>query len=477
MTKRLMLIAVLLIVSGFTPAFGQETFERRPALIVELGNRLTTADPIRNAQRVDSFTFLAGVRPRHIASLHDFEELNAPLLKELDRAELRRMGRWVRIETNSETELDYLRTMLDSTGLVKQTYRAPTPVPAVAYTPAPAPANAGVPDFNAMQGYFRPAPLGMDVDYAQAALADSDVRVVFGDVEAGWNKNHFDIPLKNKNVSGLALAANTSWYPHGTAVVGIVAGRDNGQGVKGIAPDSKVRLYSVFRRQENRIFDNVPGAIIKAAQEMKKGSVLLLEIQYNNIEGVPSYVPVEYFLAEFEAIQFAIKRGLIVVEVAGNGGLNLDVYLIRDENGDVPDSGAIMVGAGGVPNNFNKGGKGENLRTLWFSNYGSRINVQNWGEYVVTTGYGDLANGPSARNHNFTAEFNGTSSAGAVTAGACVLIQEYAITTLGRPLTNAEMRDLLIETGTAQLGNSNKEHIGPRPNLRAVFQKIDTMVN
>ena len=120
------------------------------------------------------------------------------------------------------------------------------------------------------------------------------------------------------------------------------------------------------------------------------------------------------------------------------------------------DSGAIIVGAGGSPLG------GNNLARLWFSNYGSRLDLQGWGENVVTTGYGDLYTGAS-KNEWYTSNFGGTSSASPIVAGAATVLQAVVKARTGTPLSPESLRQLLVSTGTPQVGT---QHIGPRPDLR-----------
>ena len=73
---------------------------------------------------------------------------------------------------------------------------------------------------------------------------------------------------------------------------------------------------------------------------------------------------------------------------------------------NVRDSGAVMVGAGTPTGRIAE----------WFTNYGSRVDLEGWGSSVTTTGYGDLWNtGPDS---TYTAGFNGTSSATPIVTGS-----------------------------------------------------------
>lgn len=87
----------------------------------------------------------------------------------------------------------------------------------------------------------------------------------------------------------------------------------------------------------------------------------------------------EYWNDIFDAINAATSSGIIVVEAAGNGEMNLDNARYKDRfDRYVRNSGALLVGAGDANTH----------KPLCFTNHGSRVDVQGWGEKVMTTGYG-----------------------------------------------------------------------------------------
>jgi len=318
------------------------------------------------------------------------------------------------------------------------------------------------PSFEEYQGYLGPAPHGIDAPAAWRR-GHRGAGVWFADIEGGWNATHEDLPGDRiAHVAGQPIN-DPSWRAHGTAVLGEVVGRDNGKGVVGIAPD----VEQVFTSSIGGIA--VADAIDRAANKLRTGDVLLIELQGVGPRG--TYIPVEYWDDVYDAIAVATRRGVIVIEAAGNGAENLDhrAYA-RKFDRKKRDSGAIMVGAGGPPRDGFR-----DRERLDFSNYGARVDVQGWGRKVATLDYGDLQACDLEKRQNvdrdYTNEFSGTSSASPIVAGAAVLL-ESAAKQNGSVLSPAELRELLQLTGTPQAGNTN-EHIGPRPDLARALQAIE----
>ena len=338
-------------------------------------------------------------------------------------------------------------------------------------------------DFSTRQAYLDVAPGGIDARYAwtRPGGAGTGVRII--DVEGEWRFSHEDLTQNQGGQVGGTAPNNLRWRNHGTAVVGVFGGDRNAFGITGIAPDANTRAISIFGGMGSA------GAIRRAADLLGAGDVLLIELhragprfQFAERDDQRGYIAIEWWPDDFAAIRYAIGRGVIVIEAAGNGAENLDDALYDTRPAGFPatwanpfrrvqDSGAILVGAGAPPPGTHGRNHGPDRSRLDFSNFGASIDVQGWGREVTTCGYGDLQGGAN-EDLWYTDTFSGTSSASPVVVGAVTCMQG-ALRAAGRTLlTPATARQVLRTTGSAQQdapGRPATQRIGNRPNLRQAF--------
>jgi len=355
------------------------------------------------------------------------------------------MASWHELVLLPGTDVERALVELRARPEVEHAYVAPEPVPLPV-----------TPDFTSDQNnYFGPAPSGTETVYARSLAGGRGAGVQLVDLEYDWHFEHEDLGLSPSIlITGERWSAHGS--NHGTAVLGILRGRDNGFGITGGAPDATLRVASPMFNGWYKPAD----AITSASAQMVAGDVLLLEQQTRGPATDTAYVPLEWIPSVYDAILLATQAGRVVIEAAGNGGRDLDspLYAGRFDRNQF-NSGAIIVGAG----------DGANARRS-FSNYGSRVDVQAHGTAVTTTGYGDLSG--STENDQYTAAFNGTSSASAIVAAAATVLQGYLKHHARPVLTSLGMADLLKTTGSPQTGTTSQQ-IGPKPNLRAAITHLN----
>lgn len=339
-----------------------------------------------------------------------------------------------------------------------------------AYPPMPAPAPPVPPDFENQQRYRVASPVGIGATNLTGLRSPDGAGVTIADLEYSWNLGHADLPAITR--IGAAPIDPFNNDNHGTAVLGVLAARNDASGTVGIAPAANLRVVAANTASGY----NLASAITAATAALAPGDVLLIEQQIvgPNYTGLPAgtqvgLVPVEWQRAAYNAVVTAVGNGITVVIAAGNGTQNLDdaIYTAAP-GGHRPfrpegDSGSILVGAGAA----NPGSSTPRSR-LAYSNHGSAVDLQGWGEQVWTTGYGD-AFSAAGKNLYYTSSFVGTSSGAAIVAGAAALLQSAYRAETGLTLPPRDLRDALRAAGSPQTSGAfpATQNIGPLPDVRA----------
>lgn len=334
------------------------------------------------------------------------------------------------------------------------------------------------------QGYLNPAPKGIDAQFAwKTAGGDGSGNVGFIDIELGWFLQHNDLP--NPPIKILS-GENFEHFSHGTGVLGIILAQDNDTGVVGITSKidlAKTAVISAARRgigRQDKVFHttkdsgifvhNISDAIADAIQFLSSGDVLLLELQiFSDIE-VPDgeLYPCELETAIFDIIRFATDAGIIVIEPAGNGRQDLDLFQDEDQKfifdrnkiQDFRDSGAIVVGGARSDDSHSRHTR---------SNFGSRVDCFAWGENIKTTGDGPAGNHPAPTG--YTGDFNGTSGAAAIVAGAVIAIQSMRKASGEQIFSPNQIREILRkESNSTMSADPVNDRIGRMPDLRKIYE-------
>jgi subtilisin family serine protease len=354
---------------------------------------------------------------------------------------------------------------LSAQNAVWQAYVAPRPVPAAVGS------EAGSRNFEPAQGYLYSAPDGVGAEDVWDLAGAKGDGITVCDIEGNWNLKHEDLPKGIKLLGGTPIN-DLGWRNHGTAVLGEMVSTPSTIGTVGICHRATAAVQSAVI---NGVF-NTAGAIANAASKLKAGDVILIELQATGPNG--KYVAMQYWDDIFSAILAATAKGVTVVEAAGNGNENFELPIFNN-TGLQKDSGAIVVGAGIPPANhfdFDNGYQpiGVPRSRIWFSNYGTIVNVQGWGWHVTSLGYGD-AQGGASENTWYTLRFSGTSSASPIVTGSVVCLQGRSKAKNGSPLTPAKVRQILMKTGTPQVAGPGvplTQHIGPLPSLSDAMKLV-----
>ncbi len=417
------------------------------------GSRLNVINDIVRPYASDR---ISGLFRRPASSLKRVRES----LSQARGRQLATLENYYQIAVTDPSEAQDLVTRLNKRNEVEIAYAMPVPEEAGDIAPP-------TPSYVASQDYLEPAPGGVNALFAQTQPGGDGSGVKIIDIEIAWNQTHED--LDAAALAFVAITSSSTDVNHGTAVLGEMIGGANGYGVTGICPGAQVGMISVAVL-------SIAEALYTTADYLDPGDAVLIELHspgpHFNFEvrqDQKGYVCMEYFPAEYDAIQYLWARGIVVVEAAGNGAENFNDAGLYGQLFDTTyrNSHAIIVGAG-----YPAVSASDRTR-LSFSNYGTRVNLQGYGSGVYTTGYGDLFNPGNDINQRYTSSFSGTSSASPIVTGSVVDLQGRYKFLNGSVMTSDMIRDILVATGSAQTGNIS-EHIGPRPNLLAAFAALPT---
>ena len=315
---------------------------------------------------------------------------------------------------------------------------------------------------NMYQRYFNKAPEGMDVHYAREGIGGRGEGITICDIEYGWKIHNDQAQVTNLKIPHFGY--QDTFYSHGTAVLGMLGSKDNSWGTTGLITGSDF-LFSPVRPLNETL--NIANAITTCMNQLDIGDIILIEQQTLGRNG--QFVPVEWDPAVHAMIKIATTIGYVVVEAAGNGDEDLDhVFYITAQPGFSPftaanDSGAIIVGSAKSPWTSSP------LERLESSTYGDTVDLHAWGRHIIAPGYGNYYDLEGDSLSYIL--FGGTSGASPMVTAAAAIIQANYIAKNGIPATPATLKQLLRNTGTAQV-NVSGENIGPMPDLKKAIDSL-----
>jgi hypothetical protein len=344
------------------------------------------------------------------------------------------------------------------------------PIVAQAYEESSKPSTAGggsAANVGQEQTYLNAAPQGIGLKALPANKYPDGTGVGLGVVDMAWNLKHetlTKVSVEPRGGNGQPIVP--SQLQHGTAALGLILSPHN-KPLIGIAPGADVKVLITPDADDPDLATNPTAeAIRKAAKKLVEGDVLLIEIQETEDR------PVEVNVDTFIAIQEASSNGIIVIEPAGDKGVDLDGYTKKTapawHNPDYPnhDSGAIMVSGCTLDAPHHPDATG--------CNHGSRVDCYAPSIDVVSAGWDSLVDSGNENTSYGKGDFNSTSAASAIIAGVVLRIQALARETDGikRSLNSLEIRALLRrpEFGTPIVGDERfMPNLAKLPAVLAIF--------
>ena len=351
---------------------------------------------------------------------------------------------------------------------------------------APTLSNSNSQDSAGCQSY-RAAESGLDFDYAvlvaQSLGTKPGTGVTVAHFDEGWDLDHPAFSWRSENGSCIEFLGNhpikRGRFVHGNSVLGlhlgVNPGRDSGDP---LLPGARFLLVQSVDTEES----TSKRLLAVAIERLKKTLPAVLLIARDWSSRAP-HLPYELKPGIAELLAEAVSAGIVVVQSAGNAGINLgdlvsrsndairDQFMVRDDswimvNDEVSpafktDSGTIVVGActSGVPHTRWTAGFPRNPQPR--SNFGSRVDCWAHGEHLST----------ASSSPEFTHHFGGTSGAAAIIAAGVAIVQSIELARSGHSsaLSAWKIRELFRAPALGAPVVDNGSTIGSVPNLRKII--------
>lgn len=219
---------------------------------------------------------------------------------------------------------------------------------------------------------------------------------------------------------------------HGTAVAGVVAAKDDTDGIVGVCPGAPIRSYKCLDKNGSGQLSWIIAAL-EAVYNWKTanyGALAVVNMSLGGYTGSFTYTSLDY------AVKKVIDHGIPVVVAAGNSGDMAELYT------PAHTAEAITVGAYDYTNTM----------TTW-SNFGAVVDILAPGANILTTSI-------NVRNRKPTyATFNGTSFSAPHVAGAVALYLHNSPSS-----TPEAVRNALLTLSTNATLTDNPKIVSSFPN-------------
>jgi len=278
---------------------------------------------------------------------------------------------------------------------------------------------------------------GIDVSVIEAwDVNTGGGNITVGVLDTGIDINHVDINtniyinpneipndgIDNDNngyiddVKGFDFANNDNtvydsaiYDKHGTHIAGIIAGKADNIGIRGVASNVKVMPLKFINGTTGYTSDAV-----EAIEYAKSMGIKIINCSFGSIYSNPAL------------LDAAQNSNILFACAAGNGGVNIDNSPIYPACFDLPN----IISVGAIDNTGNLAS---------FSNYGSKVNVVAPGKDILSTVPG-----------NCYEYMSGTSMSTPFVTGAIALLSQSV-----EQLSNDQIKAKLCETATTIVGNNS----------------------
>lgn len=208
--------------------------------------------------------------------------------------------------------------------------------------------------------------------------------------------NHPDIVLYESRSFVPYEGHSDDFHGHGTAVAGVIAARNNTEGIVGVCPGAKIVSYKCLDRngrgQMSWALSAIEAIYVWKLEDLQWWHSGIVNISFGGFVGTYDNTILDY------AVNNLVALGIIVIVAAGNDGNDASLYTPAHA------SNVMTVGA------FDY----ENKITAW-SNYGAKIDILAPGANILTTSVN-----LKTRKPNY-ATVRGTSFACAYVSGVAAL--------------------------------------------------------